>query len=130
MGHAIGGRGLVGLALSALLLLGPPGSAYDHVAASLGQDTVAVNPPSVRTDPAAEATVQEWIDALNSSAIRAHSWDIWQSITSDTGKSGPPVWETWYSGHEVFPPPNALRAAPGTAPRPTFRVFERQHQVK
>jgi hypothetical protein len=130
MRHAIGSRGLVGLVLSALLLSAPPGSAQGRVAASLAQDTAAVNPPAVRTYPAADATIQEWIDALNSNAIRAHSWDTWQSITSDTGKPGTPVWETWYSGQEVFPPPNAARTSPGTAVRPTFHVFERQHQVK
>lgn len=59
-------------------------------------------PPPVRTYPSSYATIQAWIDAGNTVAIRGHGWDIWQSITSLT-KPGLPVWQTWYSGQEIFP---------------------------
>ncbi len=63
--------------------------------------SVYVPPPPVRTYPTTNARIQAWVarDAMDS--IRAHGWDIWQSITSRTA-TGRPVWQTWYSGHELF----------------------------
>ena len=57
--------------------------------------------PIVRTYPSSYATIQGWINAGNTTAIRAHGWDIWQSITSLTPYNIP-TWQTWYSGHELF----------------------------
>lgn len=57
--------------------------------------------PAVRTFPSSSATIQGWIDAMDETSIRAHGWDIWESITSNTPDSFP-VWETWYSGFEIF----------------------------
>jgi hypothetical protein len=60
-----------------------------------------VDPPDVRSYPSSEATVNGWIYSLDHSKIRAHAWDIWESITTKTSL-GLPVWETWYSGYELF----------------------------
>jgi hypothetical protein len=57
--------------------------------------------PPVRTYPSTNATIQRWISNANTKAIRSHGWDIWQSITSATSYNRP-VWQTWYSGHELF----------------------------
>lgn len=59
-------------------------------------------PPPVRSYPAAYATIQSWITANNDAAIRAHGWDIWQSLTTATRFNQMPVWQTWYSGYEIF----------------------------
>jgi hypothetical protein len=59
-------------------------------------------PPSVRTYPSPNATIQAWITANNDVAIRAHGWDIWQSITTPTRFNQMPVWQTWFSGYEIF----------------------------
>ncbi|HEV8446435.1 MAG TPA: hypothetical protein VGQ44_06435 [Gemmatimonadaceae bacterium] len=59
-------------------------------------------PPAVRTYPSPNATIQSWIAANNDVAIRAHGWDIWQSITTATRFNQMPVWQTWFSGYEIF----------------------------
>ena len=62
-----------------------------------------VNPPTLRSFPATAATVNGWIAAEDTAAIRQHGWDMWESITSTlAGGTMEPVWETWYSGHELF----------------------------
>lgn len=62
-----------------------------------------VNPPAVRSFPASAATVNSWIAAQDTVAVRQHAWDMWESVTSAlVGGSMEPVWETWYSGHEIF----------------------------
>src|SRR5438067_4490223 len=94
-------------------------------AAGLEQRTGPVDPPSVRSYPSSDVEVQRWIDTFDMVKIRAHGWDLWESITSDSGEGGLPVWETWYSGQEIFGPPPAQLS---TLERPTFRVFERAHQ--
>ena len=58
-------------------------------------------PAPVGTYPSSYATIQGWIDAGNTAAIRAHAWDVWASITAQT-KYNIPTWQTWYSGHEIF----------------------------
>ena len=49
--------------------------------------------PPVRTFPSSSSTIQEWINAMDENSIRAHGWDIWESITHQTPDSTP-VWET------------------------------------
>jgi hypothetical protein len=86
--------------------------------------TPPVDPPAVGSYPASDATVQEWIDQLDRVRIRAHAWDVWASITSPSGSSVGPVWETWYSGQDIFGPPSL------PAESATRRIFERAHQVR
>src|SRR5262249_7054241 len=42
----------------------------------------AYNPPPVRSFPTSKATVDKWISTLDNRAIRAHGWDIWESINT------------------------------------------------
>lgn len=64
---------------------------------------VYVDPPHVRTYPTSAGEIQGWIDRGELAKIRQHGWDIWESITSSVKHSThQPVWETWYSGHEIF----------------------------
>lgn len=58
-------------------------------------------PPRVGTYPSKYPVIQSWINAGNMTAIRAHGWDIWASINTDTPYERP-AWQTWYSGHEIF----------------------------
>ena len=58
-------------------------------------------PPRVRSYPSSYPTIQAWINTGNTKAIRAHGWDIWQSINTATPYQRP-AWQTWYSGHELF----------------------------
>jgi hypothetical protein len=62
----------------------------------------ALEAPPVRSYPAPPDRVQRWIDRMDGARIRAHGWDIWQAVTSPSGEPSVPVWETWYSGHEIF----------------------------
>jgi hypothetical protein len=55
----------------------------------------------VGTYPATPATIRGWIESGDTRAIRAHGWDIWAAITA-TAHDSTPVWQTWYSGHELF----------------------------
>ena len=73
----------------------------EHVRES-GESGTYVGPPAAGTYPADQEDVQRWIDTTDTSRIRQHAWDIWASITSPSGISDLPVWETWYSGHEIF----------------------------
>ncbi|NNF36578.1 MAG: hypothetical protein HKN68_20925, partial [Saprospiraceae bacterium] len=59
------------------------------------------DPPPVRSYPSSMEEINEWIYTLDNEKIRAHAWDMWESITTPTDV-GLPVWETWYSGHEIF----------------------------
>ena len=82
------------------------------------------NPPAVGLYPAASARIEGWISATQDDSIRAHAWDTWASITSPVGPGGLPVWETWYSGHEVYEMvPDSVRGA-----RRHFRDFEHPEQ--
>ena len=92
----------------------PPGPA-------LGNYT---DPPQVGSYPSPQPVIQKWIDDMDLGRIRAHAWDIWASITSDSAQEGLPVWETWYSGYEVF----VLAANTKDSERRSFRDFEAPHQ--
>ena len=62
-----------------------------------------VDPPAVRSFPAGAATINGWIASQDTVAVRQHGWDLLESITSAlVGGTMEPVWETWYSGHELF----------------------------
>ncbi len=80
-----------------------------------------VDPAAVGTYPADPETVQGWIDSADRRSIRAHAWDIWAAITAPTDDPALPVWQTWYSGHELF----EMEAEVG---RRQFPDFERPHQ--
>jgi hypothetical protein len=58
-------------------------------------------PPAIRTYPSKKETINSWIGVLADSKIRAHAWDIWESINTKS-PDGLPIWETWFSGYEVF----------------------------
>ena len=61
------------------------------------------DPAKVRSYPASAARINAWIAASDTAAIRQHGWDIWESITAMLAGGTPePIWETWYSGHEIF----------------------------
>lgn len=80
----------------------PPAS---DVVAAPADSYQYVPAPAIRTFPSSNATIQAWINAGNTQAIRAHGWDIWQSMTTATPYNRP-VWQTWFSGHELFADPN------------------------
>src|SRR5688572_18774764 len=66
-------------------------------------DTTAyVEPPSVGTYPSSKETIDGWIAAGDTASIRRHGWDIWAALTAPSGRGDQPVWETFYSGHEIF----------------------------
>ncbi len=71
------------------------------------QPAAYVDPPRVGSFPTSNARIQGWIAANQQDSIRQHGWDIWRSITSPacpTCQIVPqtPVWQTWWSGHELF----------------------------
>jgi hypothetical protein len=81
------------------------GPAWAHDSRQTADQYVAA--PRAGTYPASNARIQGWINALQTDSIRRHGWNIWASITSPAYKTQPiipvtPVWQTWYSGHEIF----------------------------
>jgi hypothetical protein len=81
----------------------------------------AYNPPHVRTFPSKSETIYEWITAMDDKKIRAHAWDIWESINTLSPDSLP-IWENWFSGYELFYAPNSL------VQRDSVKDFEFPHQ--
>ena len=80
----------------------------------------AYEAPPVRTFPSPPNEIHTWIAQGNLPQIRSHAWDIWESITTDTSLDANfPIWETWYSGHEIFD-----MAEPANQSFAKTRVFE------
>jgi len=88
-----------------------------------------VDPPAVGTYPSAPGRIEGWINNQQVDSIRAHGWDVWASITSPSGEGRLPVWETWYSGSEVYPAdPESPSPLAATTGRHAVRDFERPQQ--
>ena len=79
-----------------------PSADPSHNPGAPADSYVYVAPSKVRSFPTNNATIQQWISSNNDVAIRNHGWDIWQSITAATKYNQMPVWQTWFSGYEVF----------------------------
>jgi len=64
--------------------------------------------------PTPTATIDQWVAASNTTAMRGHAWDLWAGMTSDSGEvyegKQLPVWETWYGKKDVFTPASPLVA--------------------
>lgn len=92
--------------------------------------TPAVPPPAVGSYPAPAAEVQRWINRGDTARIRTHAWDVWASINRPVkAQGGEPVWQTWYSGHELFEVGAGARQARRTAlPFETARQVHHPHQ--
>lgn len=69
----------------------------------------ATHPPTVRTFPSSGKEISQWISAMDDQKIRAHGWDIWESINT-TAANGQPIWENWFSGYEIFQDTTPLQA--------------------
>ena len=67
----------------------------------------AYHPPAVRTFPSSSKIIYEWINAMDETKIRAHGWDIWESINT-LAEDSLPIWENWFSGYELYSAPNSL----------------------
>lgn len=67
----------------------------------------AYNPPAIRSFPSSSKTIYEWIANMDDAKIRAHGWDIWESINTLSPDSLP-LWENWFSGYELYWAPNSL----------------------
>lgn len=83
-----------------------------------------VDPKPVGSYPASEGRINGWIAAGQTDSIRAHGWDLWQSMTAMVDDTTP-TWQTFYSGHELF-----SAARPTATSRPAaFRIpIERPRQ--
>lgn len=57
--------------------------------------------PPLRTYPSSSQKIYGWINTMDNASMRAHAWDIWESINT-TSPDSMPVWETWFSGYEIF----------------------------
>ncbi len=89
-----------------------------------------VDPKPVGSFPSSKNRINGWITAGQTDSIRAHGWDIWQSITAAVNDSTP-TFQTWYSGHELFDslPPLDAAARPRAARIPLERPRQFRHGV-
>jgi hypothetical protein len=82
----------------------------DNTAASKKEMSLfagAYQPPPVRSYPSSSKVIYEWINAMDDAKIRAHGWDIWESINT-TSPDSLPIWENWFSGYELYSAPTSL----------------------
>jgi hypothetical protein len=79
------------------------------------------HPPSIRSYPSGAEIINGWINSLDEIKMRAHAWDIWESINT-TAPNGLPIWENWFTGYELFDAPNPLEL------RDAVRDFENPNQ--
>lgn len=82
--------------------------------------------------PGDQARLLELVASADTRAIREHAWAIWAGLTARTRErfNGQrlPVFETWFSGSELYDPrPYACAAADA---RPYARNFEKPHQLE
>lgn len=102
-GQLYAGLFLLGVVFSACEQKTPSTTGDQDTAQTLSVDPGSVvDPPSVGTYPATQEQIQGWINSMDMKAIRVHAWDIWAAITSPSGQGDLPVWETWYSGYDLF----------------------------
>jgi hypothetical protein len=115
--------------LTAAVLLGVQSDSR----AAPGDDGSAVPQPIPNrfNFPLPAATIDGWMVAGNTTAIRAHAWDLWSGMTAPSGQTYRgqqlPVWETWFGFNEVFPAP-AAQAAQGGANR-VMAIAAQPHRV-
>lgn len=80
--------------------------------------------------PGDPATIQGWIDNENTTAMASHALLIWGSLNQDSGQIFQgrmlPIWETWYSGDEIYDSQTLC----SSTQRPTSTTnFENPHQL-
>ncbi|HVR38891.1 MAG TPA: hypothetical protein VMU84_07325 [Thermoanaerobaculia bacterium] len=84
-----------------------------------------------------KAVVQGWIDTYDNAKISQHRWDLWRYMNMPSHETidgtDVPIWETWYSGTEVYldVPFNTANTPASCSIPPTVhprRRFERPHQ--
>ncbi|MFZ1679152.1 MAG: hypothetical protein WAT91_17855, partial [Saprospiraceae bacterium] len=73
----------------------------DNVVISSTTFAGAYPAPPLRTYPSSSQKIYGWINTMDNTNMRAHAWDIWESINTTTPDSMP-VWESWFSGFEIF----------------------------
>lgn len=53
-----------------------------------------------------KSVIEGWIQAGSIDAMRDHAWALWAGMTQDSGQSfnntALPIWDTWYSGHDIY----------------------------
>jgi hypothetical protein len=89
-----------------------------------------VPPPPVRSYPSRPGRINGWVARAQLDSVRMHGWDVWESITRPSGEDSLPIWETWFSGDEVYnlEPAEARRRLQAGARRERKRDWELPHQ--
>ncbi len=89
-----------------------------------------VPPPPVRSYPSRPGRINGWVARAQLDSVRMHGWDVWESITRPSGEDSLPVWETWFSGYEVYTlePESAQARLRAGARRERRRDWELPHQ--
>ncbi|MGI9277404.1 MAG: hypothetical protein ACR2PT_21475 [Endozoicomonas sp.] len=91
------------------LLLASTCSAFSMQSSAASGVIVAEPIPPGFQFPSPREEVQRWSDERDIRAARTHAWYLWEgmnqpSSVKDSNGKILPVWETWYSNAELFPP--------------------------
>lgn len=113
---------------TALAVLPSPTQGAPAAAAS----TITPVPLPASSDfPVASATIDKWVAAANTGAIRGHAWAIWAAMTAASGQKfngqNLPIWETWDGFSDVFTTSVTVSAGGKKAPR-VIRSFQKPLQ--
>lgn len=94
---------------------GPKTQTEGRVGAQASGVVTPVPLPDSPTFPVPTATINAWIAAGDTAAIRGHAWDLWQGMSAASGQTFNgqmlPIWETWAGPNDVFPTNQAAVAA-------------------
>ncbi|HEX8223908.1 MAG TPA: hypothetical protein VF605_08845 [Allosphingosinicella sp.] len=107
------------LAGASLLLLGALGLGTGGAPASAQPGpppgTFCLNPYSFPANgfdyPQSRRTVESWVVARDEMRAREHGWYLFAGVNSEVG--GKPIWRTWCTATQAFPPAAASAASPG-----------------
>lgn len=76
--------------------------------------------------PADQQVLLKMLDAGDVAGIRTHAWLVFAGLTQPAVTADPegePIWETWYTGVDVFATPPAVPTPQGLHPRTFKPVF-------
>jgi hypothetical protein len=111
----------VAFALVAAGLLAAASVAYNSSAAPPAPMVAPQPIPDGYGFPTDAVTINGWIANADTTAMRAHAWDLWNGMSQPSGQiyegRNLPIWATWQESGEVFPPAAQLNAARGPASR-------------
>ena len=117
------------LSLCAVVLLAACSDESSRNGSSSISESVSYHPPRAGEGyPADAARLTAAVDAGDTRAVREHAWDLWAAMTARSGErfngKDLPIWETWYSGADLYASTESVCAADARVTQAEGRDFE------